>query len=90
MMQNVSILKTLFLLKIFKFLPKHHKTYLGKWLDKKVKVFSTFITLQPAKETIKIHTFPNNTGSKGNQTMKFGHLKEYNVRNIFIQNSYRK
>ena len=31
---------------------------------------------------------PNISRSKGNQTMKFGQLVEYNMRNIFLQNSY--
>ena len=28
--------------------------------------------------------------SKGNQAMKFGQLIEYNMRNIFLETSYRK
>ena len=28
--------------------------------------------------------------SKGNQTMKFGQLLEYNMRNIFVEKSYTK
>ena len=28
--------------------------------------------------------------SKGNQTMKFGQLIEYNIRNIFLEKSYTK
>ena len=28
--------------------------------------------------------------SKGNQTMKFGQLIEYNMRNIFVEKSYTK
>ena len=28
--------------------------------------------------------------SKGNQTMKFGQLAEYNIRNIFLEKSYTK
>ena len=28
--------------------------------------------------------------SKGTQTMKFGQLLEYNMRNIFLEKSYRK
>ena len=28
--------------------------------------------------------------SKGNQTMKFGQLIEYNMRNIFVKKSYSK
>ena len=36
-------------------------------------------------ETIAIHILPNISQSKGNQTMKFGQLIEYNKRNIFLQ-----
>ena len=37
-----------------------------------------------------IHILPNISRSKGNQTMKFGQLIEYNKRNIFLQKSCRK
>ena len=30
------------------------------------------------------------SGEKGNQTMKFGQLMEYNMRNIFLEKSYTK
>ena len=33
---------------------------------------------------------PNISRSKGNQTMKFGQLKECNMRNIFLEKSYTK
>ena len=41
------------------------------------------MTSQTGKTTIK-------EGSKGNQTMKFGQLIEYNLRNIFLEKSYTK
>ena len=31
---------------------------------------------------------PNISRSKGNQTIKFGQLIEYNMRNIFLEKSY--
>ena len=34
-----------------------------------------------------IHILPNISQNKGNQTMKFGQLIEYNKRNIFLQKS---
>ena len=37
-----------------------------------------------------IHILPNISRSKGNQTMKFGELIEYNMRNIFLEKSYTK
>ena len=40
------------------------------------------MTSQSGLETIQIH---NITQSKGNQTLKFGELIEYNKRNIFPQ-----
>ena len=33
---------------------------------------------------------PNISRSKGNWTIKFGQLVEYNMRNIFLENSYTK
>ena len=33
---------------------------------------------------------PNISRSKGNQTMKFGQLIEYNMRNIFLEKSHTK
>ena len=37
-----------------------------------------------------IHILPNISRSKGNQTMKFDQLIEYNMRNIFVEKSYTK
>ena len=33
---------------------------------------------------------PNISRSKGNRTIKFGQLVEYNMRNIFLEKSYTK
>ena len=44
------------------------------------------MTSQPGLQTIAIHILPNISQSKGNQTMKFGQLIEYNKRNIFFKN----
>ena len=44
------------------------------------------MTSQPGLQTIPIHILPNTSQSIGNQTMKFGQLKEHNNRNIFFQN----
>ena len=46
--------------------------------------------LQPGKQTIPIHILPNISRGKDNHTMKFGELIEYNMRNIFLENSYSK
>ena len=45
---------------------------------------------QTGQQRIKIHILPNISISQGNQTKKFGQLREYNVRNIFLQNLWRK
>ena len=42
---------------------------------------------QPGNLTIAIHMLCN-IRSKDNQTMKFGQLIEYNMKNIFLKKSY--
>ena len=37
-----------------------------------------------------MHILPNICRNKGNQTMKFGQLIEYNMRNIILVKSYTK
>ena len=53
-------------------------------LIRKITLASKFMASQIGLQTIAIHIFPNISQSKGNQTMKFGQLIEYN-RNIFLQ-----
>ena len=48
------------------------------------------MTSQPGLQTIAMLVLPNISQSKGNQTMKFGQLIEYNKTNIFLQKSCRK
>ena len=43
------------------------------------------MTSQPGLQTIAIHILPNISQSKGNQTIKFGQLIEYNKGNMFFQ-----
>ena len=43
------------------------------------------MTSQPGLQRIAIHILPNISQDKGNQTMKFGQLVEYNKRNNFLQ-----
>ena len=45
---------------------------------------------QPGQQTIAIHIFPNISRNKGNQAMKFVHLIQYNMRNIFVENHTQK
>ena len=40
---------------------------------------------QTGKQKTAIHILPNILRNKGNQTMKFGQLIEYNMRNIFLE-----
>ena len=42
------------------------------------------MTLQPGQQTISIHILPNISRSKGNQTMKLGHVIEYYIENNFL------
>ena len=39
---------------------------------------------QPGQQTIAIHILPNISRRKGNQTMKFGQLIEYNMKILFF------
>ena len=51
-------------------------------------LISKVMTSQPRKQTIAIHMLPNISKSKGNQTMKFGQLIEYNMGNVLLENVY--
>ena len=44
------------------------------------------MTSQTGKQTIAIQILPDISRSKGNQTMVFGQLIEYSMRNIFSSN----
>ena len=48
------------------------------------------MTSEPGLQAIAIHILPNISQSKGNQTMKFDQLIEYNKINIFPQKLCRK
>ena len=48
------------------------------------------MTSQPGKQTIAIHISPSISLSKSNHAMKFGQLIEYSMRNIFLEQLYRK
>ena len=79
------LLKSLFVLKIFKFL-----SWLfwlcKKWLDEKTKV-SKFMTSQTGILTITTRILSNFSWSKSSQTMKFILLIEYKMKNIFLKKS---
>ena len=48
------------------------------------------MTSQPGSKTFAIHISINISRSKVNQTMIFGQLLEYNMKNIFLGKSYTK
>ena len=52
-----------------------------KGLIRKIRFISKFITSQPGQQTIAIHILY----SLIFETKKFGHLIEYNTRNIFLE-----
>ena len=58
--------------------------------DKKVKVNFKMNDVKDWKQTITIHILSNISRSRGNQTVKFGQLIEYNMRTIFLEKSYTK
>ena len=48
------------------------------------------MTWQPGKQTIVIHVLANILRNKDNQAMKFGQLREYNMKNNFLETQYTK
>ena len=77
-------LKSLFILKIFKFLfwlfGLVEKRLIGK-----LRLISRFMTSQHGKQTLAIHILSNISISKGNQTMKFGQLVDMTWEIIFLK-----
>ena len=43
------------------------------------------MTLKPGKQIIAVHILPNISRTKDNETMKFGQLIEYNMRNNSLE-----
>ena len=81
--------KALFVLKIFKLLAWLFGHVSTSWI-KKIKLLSNFMTSQPGEQIIVIHMLPNISRSKDNETMKFAHLIDCNIRNIFLEKSSSK
>ena len=48
------------------------------------------MTSQPRKQTIAIHMLSIILRTEGNQTMKFGQLRQNNMSNIFLEKAYTK
>ena len=59
-------------------------------VEKTARFISKWMTSQPGQQRIAIHILPNISRSKGNQTMKFGQLIDYNMGHIFVEKSYTK
>ena len=57
---------------------------------KRLRLISKFITPQTGQQIITIHILPNISRSKVNQSIKFGQLIEYNMRNTFLVKSNTK
>ena len=59
-------------------------------LIRKLWLVSKFMTPQTGHQIITIHILAKISRRKENQTMKFGQLIKYNMRNIFPEKSYTK
>ena len=57
---------------------------------RKIKLISKFMASQPEKQIIPMHILINISRSKSNKIIKFGQLREWNMRNIFLQKPFVK
>ena len=58
--------------------------YVEKWLNKIENwLISKFVISQTGQQTVTRHILPNISRRKGNQTMKFSQLIEYNMRKVW-------
>ena len=64
--------------------------YLHFCIDKKARLIFKSMMSQTGQQIITMHILPNISRSKGNQSIKFGQLTEYNMRKIFLEKSYTK
>ena len=76
-------LKALFVLGKFTFLSRLFG-YVEKQLDKKAMVNFKIMTSHAGQQIITIHILASISRSKGNRTMKFVQLIEYNMRKILF------
>ena len=84
------ILTALSILEIFQFFVRTFWSCRENGLIRKVRLTSKFMASQPGLQTIAIHIWLHISQSKGNQTMKFGPLIDYDKRNILLQKLWRK
>ena len=91
MMKNAFgfTLKALFVPKIFQIFLDFLVMY-KSGLTRKIRFILKSIASQPKKQITAIHTLPKISISKANQNIKFGHLIECNMRNIFLKKLYTK
>ena len=54
-------------------------------LIRKLRLISKFMTSQAGKQMIATYTLPNISRNKGNQSMKFDQIIEYNMRNFPVK-----
>ena len=92
MMKNALdlILKTLCVLKSFKsfsWIFRHAARKNG--LIRKLRLISKLMTTQHRYQSVTIQILPNISRSKGNETMEFGQLIDYDKRNIFFRRSFK-
>ena len=93
MMKNALdlILKTLFVLKSFKsfsWIFRHVARKNG--LIRKLRLISKLMTTQHRYQSVTIQILPNISRSKGNETMEFGQLIDYDKRNNFFSKIIQK
>ena len=55
-----------------------------------IRLVSKFMMPHPRKQTTATYILSNISRGKGNQTVKFSQLIEYNMRSIFLGKSYTK
>ena len=57
---------------------------------RKLRLIPKLRRSQTGQQIVTIHMLSNISRSKGNRTLRFGQLIEYNMRNIFKEESYTK
>ena len=83
------MLKAHFVSEIFAFLSWLFG-YVKNGLIRKLSLISKFMRSDTGQQIVAICILLNISRSKGNHTMKFGQLIEYNMRNTFLEISYLK
>ena len=58
-------------------------------LIRKLRLISKLMTTQHRYQSVTIQILPNISRSKGNETMEFGQLIDYDKRNIFFRRSFK-